>query len=334
MPRTFASEVSIALGGTALSVAAGVLGAKLAHIVTSPLDRSSLRDFLEGGIKSAVAKTVSAPLENIKLMLQFEDEDEYHIEAVDGAADCVRRIYLRDGWRGFFGGNTANVLRYIPTVLFNHAFKDRIKRAIKKLYRLAPNFPGSRFAMNVLAGGISGACSLSVVYPLDFVRTQLMVCTNDDGSLKYASMRDVVEDLVEAPQDLFKLYAGFWVSVAGIVPFRATYFGVHGFLKTRMPYRNEGGLKGLASKFLVAQGAALAAAYMSYPLDTVRRRLQADARKPKGERRYKGSVDCLVKIYRVEGLGALFKGAGYNALRTVTSALSLVVYGELKKKQK
>ena len=187
--------------------------------------------------------------------------------------------------------------------------------------------------MNVLAGGISGACSLSVVYPLDFVRTQLMVCTNDDGSLKYASMRDVVEDLVEAPQDLFKLYAGFWVSVAGIVPFRATYFGVHGFLKTRMPYHNEGGLKGLASKFLVAQGAALAAAYMSYPLDTVRRRLQADARKPKGERRYKGSVDCLVKIYRVEGLGALFKGAGYNALRTVTSALSMVVYGELKKKQ-
>ena len=77
MPRTFASEVSIALGGTALSVAAGVLGAKLAHIVTSPLDRSSLRDFLEGGIKTAVAKTVSAPLENIKLMLQFEDEDEF-----------------------------------------------------------------------------------------------------------------------------------------------------------------------------------------------------------------------------------------------------------------
>ena len=85
---------------------------------------------------------------------------------------------------------------------------------------------------------------------------------------------------------------------------------------------------------LRASAVDFAAAYASYPLDTVRRRLQADARRPPGERRYKGSLDCLTKIYRVEGVGALFKGAGYNALRTITAALSLVVYGEATKKKK
>ena len=83
-----------------------------------------------------------------------------------------------------------------------------------------------------------------------------------------------------------------------------------------------------------AQGAALCAAYASYPFDTVRRRLQADAQRPLGERRYKGNLDCLKKVYRVEGVRALFRGAGYNAIRTITSALALVAYGELKKRKR
>ena len=45
-------------------------------------------------------------------------------------------------------------------------------------------------------------------------------------------------------------------------------------------------------------------------------------------------LDCLKKVYRVEGVRALFRGAGYNALRTITSALALVAYGELKKRKR
>jgi len=41
-------------------------------------------------------------------------------------------------------------------------------------------------------------------------------------------------------------------------------------------------------------------------------------------------MDCLYKIMREEGTTALFKGAGANALRTVGSALVLVLYGEIK----
>jgi solute carrier family 25 (adenine nucleotide translocator) protein 4/5/6/31 len=52
--------------------------------------------------------------------------------------------------------------------------------------------------------------------------------------------------------------------------------------------------------------------------------------KPKAEWLYAGTVDCFYKILREEGTGALFKGAGANALRTVGSALVLVLYGEIK----
>merc|ERR1712224_146266 len=119
------------------------------------------------------------------------------------------------------------------------------------------------------------------------------------------------------------LYNGFGISVIGIIPFRGTYFGVNDTLNGINPYQKESGFVGLASKFACAQTAALAAAYASYPFDTVRRRLQMQSEKPQSEWLYKGTLDCFSKILKV-------KGAAANALRTVGSALVLVLYGEIK----
>ena len=323
MPRTWTSEVALASGGVALSVAAGALGAKLAGAVDRPELSAAIRRFVAGGISGAVAKTVTAPLEAIKLKLQYTEDDD------EGALDCARRILEREGWRGFYRGNLANVLRYFPTQAFNFVFKDKIKRLMPKVDR--KKHPWRALAVNVVAGGIAGAGSLSLVYPLDTARTQLIICTNDDGSPKYSNMVDFFRDW---NGDVRKLYEGYVVSVAGIIPFRAIYFIVNDTLRAILPWIRDEGLKGLVSKFTCAQAAALCAAYASYPFDTVRRRLQVDAQRPLGERRYKGNLDCLKKVYRVEGVRALFRGAGYNAVRTVTSALALVAYGELKKRKR
>jgi len=96
------------------------------------------------------------------------------------------------------------------------------------------------------------------------------------------------------------------------------------------PYRKDTGIVGLASKFGIAQVTAITAGYASYPFDTIRRRLQMQSEKPKEEWLYKGTADCFWKILREEGPTAMFKGAGANALRTVGSALVLVLYGEIK----
>ncbi len=323
MPRTWTSEIALASGGVALSVAAGALGAKLAGAVDGLKLSEFIARFVAGGISGAVAKTITAPLEAIKLKLQYAEDDD------EGALDCARRIFEREGWWGFYRGNLANVLRYFPTQAFNFAFKDKIKRLMPKVDR--KKHPWKALAVNVLAGGIAGAGSLSLVYPLDTARTQLIICTNDDGSPKYANMVDFFRDW---NGDVRRLYEGYVVSVAGIIPFRAIYFIVNDTLRAILPWIRDEGLKGFVSKFTCAQGAALCAAYASYPFDTVRRRLQVDAQRPLGERRYKGNLDCLKKVYRVEGVRALFRGAGYNALRTITSALALVAYGELKKRKR
>ena len=45
---------------------------------------------------------------------------------------------------------------------------------------------------------------------------------------------------------------------------------------------------------------------------------------------YQGTVDCFSKVAQQEGMGAFFKGAGANALRTVGSAMVLVLYDQIK----
>merc|ERR1712227_406698 len=96
-------------------------------------------------------------------------------------------------------------------------------------------------------------------------------------------------------------------------------------------WKNDKGVLGLVSTFGAAQSAIIAGAGVSYPFDTVRRRLQMQAERPASEHVYKGTMDCLKKIAAEEGVAAgLYKGFVANALRSVGGALVLVLYDRAK----
>lgn len=132
------------------------------------------------------------------------------------------------------------------------------------------------------------------------------------------------------PKGFLGLYNGFGVSVTGIIPYRGVYFGMYDTAREKNPYKDDKGMYGLLSKFGIAQSVAIMAGYASYPFDTVRRRLQMQSEKPKAEWMYANTMDCFRKISAEEGMGAFFKGAGANALRTVGSPLVLVMYDQIK----
>jgi solute carrier family 25 (adenine nucleotide translocator) protein 4/5/6/31 len=294
-------------------------------------DSNFLIDFAAGGISGAIAKTCTAPIERVKLIIQTQDANPKIISGevarYTGIANCFTRVYSEQGLGAFWRGNAVNVMRYFPTQAFNFAFKDTIKGFFPK-YSPKEDF-GKFFMVNMAAGGLAGAGSLCIVYPLDYARTRL---ASDVGSGKkqFEGLVDCLKKTAAGPKGVLSLYNGFGVSVCGIIPFRGTYFGVNDTLNGLNPYQQERGARGLISKFACAQTAAICAAYVSYPFDTVRRRLQMQSDKPKEQWVYKGSLDCVSKIVKEEGPAALFKGAGANALRTLGSALVLVMYGELK----
>ena len=98
------------------------------------------------------------------------------------------------------------------------------------------------------------------------------------------------------------------MSVVGIVAYRGPYFGIFDTLKEKNPFKKEKGIVGLASKFCIAQFTAIVAGFISYPFDTVRRRLQMQAEKPPDQWLYNGTLDCWRKVVANEGPMALYKG--------------------------
>jgi solute carrier family 25 (adenine nucleotide translocator) protein 4/5/6/31 len=78
-----------------------------------------------------------------------------------------------------------------------------------------------------------------------------------------------------------------------------------------------------------AQIVTVSAGIVSYPLDTVRRRLMMQSGLPEAERRYSGTGDCFKKIIAQEGPSAFFKGCLSNVIRGTGGALVLVFYDRL-----
>jgi solute carrier family 25 (adenine nucleotide translocator) protein 4/5/6/31 len=287
-------------------------------------------NFLAGGVSGAVAKTCTAPIERVKLLIQTHDANPKIISGevarYTGIMDCFTRVASEQGVKAFWRGNFTNIIRYFPTQAFNFAFKDTIKAMFP---RADKNTEFAKFfAINMASGGLAGAGSLMIVYPLDYARTRL---ASDVGSGKqqFNGLADCLSKTVKSG-GLGALYNGIGVSVVGIIPYRGVYFGLFDTLSGYNPYqKSENNLFRAASKFGCAQFSAIMAGYASYPFDTVRRRLQMQSEKPESEWVYKGTADCFGKIMKEEGTAALFKGAGANALRTVGAALVLVLYSEI-----
>jgi len=289
-----------------------------------------LINFMAGGVSGAFAKTCTAPIERVKLLIQTQDANPKIISGevarYTGIVDCFTRVSAEQGVKAFWRGNLTNIIRYFPTQAFNFAFKDSIKALFPKADKKTEFV--KFFAINMASGGLAGAGSLMIVYPLDYARTRL---ASDVGAGKqqFNGLVDCISKTVKSG-GVASLYNGIGVSVVGIIPYRGVYFGLFDTLSGYNPYqKSENGLMRAGSKFICAQFSAITAGYASYPFDTVRRRLQMQSEKPESEWVYKGTADCFGKIMKEEGVSALYKGAGANALRTVGAALVLVLYSEI-----
>jgi len=284
-----------------------------------------IKDFLLGGVAAAFSKTAVAPLERIKILLQtmdvnpqFGSERKYK-----GIVDCLVRVPREEGITAFWRGNLANVLRYFPTQALNFAFKDTFKKVFCP-YDAKTEF-WKFFFGNMAAGGVAGGASLAVVYPLDFARTRLAAdFGKGSGDRQFNGLSDCLKKIY-AKDGVKGLYQGFNVSVLCIVIYRAIYFG--GYDTAKKVLFSDGKKVSVLEKFLVAQTVTAISGQVSYPLDTIRRRMMMQA--GRDDVLYTSTMDCIKKIYYGEGGKAFFKGALTNLFRGIGASLALVLYDEL-----
>lgn len=126
-----AGLLGLARAGAAASPAGAASPVPWAAAPKESSATSFMIDLAAGGGAGAISKTVVAPIERVKLLLQTQDSNPRirsgEIPRYTGIGNCFARVTREQGLSSFWRGNLANVVRYFPTQAFNFAFKDTIK---------------------------------------------------------------------------------------------------------------------------------------------------------------------------------------------------------------
>ncbi|CAH0564381.1 unnamed protein product [Brassicogethes aeneus] len=296
--------------------------------------------FLLSGTIAMTTKTIVAPLERTKSILQNQ-ESAYQVLTGErkryiGVVDIFRRVPKEQGWLSFWRGNGVNLIRTFPTMAFNFAFNDMYNKYLSGLFDTKQNFAVAK----VLSGGLAGVTTGTILYPLEFCQTKI---TSDFGSDKGFKTDKVAREYTGLFNCVGKVYRkegykgyfkGWHVEILGIFLYRGLYFGLYEMLKQAYLVRKERTQHKLDhipffANFVIATTTTIVSSFTSYPLDTIGRRLMLDSARPAKFKQFKNARDAMFKMHEKHGITSFYKGALVNSVRGVSSALVLVMYDQI-----
>ncbi|KAJ1396163.1 Mitochondrial carrier protein [Sesbania bispinosa] len=151
-----------------MPTAAQLLKHPLAVVALVPRDAAL---FLAGAVAGAAAKTVTAPLDRVKILMQTHGVrvGQESAKKTIGLIEAIKMIGKEDGIRGYWKGNLPQVIRVIPY--------SAVQLFAYEVYKQI--FKGKNDELSVVgrltAGAFAGMTSTFITYPLDVLRLRLAV---------------------------------------------------------------------------------------------------------------------------------------------------------------
>lgn len=295
------------------------------------------KPFLAGSLTGIITKTLTAPLERVKTLMQVEGmgaakaAQKASAEGKSAAPPAQRSsiiktfqtIYARDGLRGMWYGNFANCSRVVPVYALKFGFNDTIKDAVR-------TSPGEKlsYAQLIASGTLAGLLQTCLTYPMETIRTRLTVGLAHD--LHYDGMWHCLKDTLKH-EGIKGLYKGLSPTILTGSPYVGLQMSSFEML-SREADKLElfGGNKPIQDVVCGAVGGMFAQT-ITYPGDTVRKRMQTDGIQG-AKQVYRGMIHCTVTVARTEGIRTFFAGLGANVIRGIPgAAIQFSVYAWLKR---
>lgn len=218
---------------------------------------------ISGAIAGGVAKTVVAPLDRVKLLFQVSSERFSLVAA------CQKAIYLRntEGLLSLWKGNSAVIARVIPATAVNYATYLETKKFLKH-YDIAEN---RSWAVDFTAGACAGLVSTMTTHPLDVIRARLAV--EPGRGLGKVSVIGMGSKIYAEYGTFRGLWLGLSPAVLGIVPYSGTIWMTNQIFRDTL-FNFTQTEATVVEKLACGGLAGLVGQWVTYPLDTIRRRMQ------------------------------------------------------------
>lgn len=165
-----------------------------------------------------------------------------------------------------------------------------------------------------LAGASAGIAQAPVCSPIELAKTRLQLQENDSSRRVFNGPLQCLRH-IHRTEGLRGVFSGFWITLLREAPSLGVYFATYEAL-TRSDTRIS------TVHMLLAGGSAGTASWLiSYPIDVVKSRLQADV-----DKKYNGAMDCFRKSVQAEGYSCLFRGINSTIIRAFpTNAATFAV---------
>ena len=303
------------------------------------------RRLLAGTMSTICVRTLLAPLERLKTEYLFNNSKE-------ALFVTSKIVFKNEGVIGFWKGNLVNIVRTAPFKAINFSAFDTVRTAITKTFDVKENTVADEVSL-FLSGAFACGTAVTICYPMDVVRTRLVV---RGGTQKYKNILSCVRMLYKE-EGLASFYRGILPAMAQMTPNAAVYYSVYNSLKqyrlTQMKREGEekanrrkkknnnnrgsgkkdnttgelNNKKTIEPQYMMLFGmvAGIASESFTFPLEVARRRIQMNtgrvvAKDIFGSKELKMMLEVTQKVLRENGFRGLYAGLAPSVLQVLPSA--------------
>ncbi|KAB2009759.1 hypothetical protein ES319_D10G188700v1 [Gossypium barbadense] len=320
--------------------------------------KRALLDASAGAISGGISRTVTSPLDVIKIRFQVQLEptsswallrgDLSGSSKYTGMSQATKDILREEGLPGFWRGNVPALLMVMPYTAIQFAVLHKLKTFASGSSKTVDHLSISPY-LSYISGGLAGCAATVGSYPFDLLRTILA----SQGEPKvYPTMRSALFDIIST-RGFRGLYAGLSPTLVEIVPYAGLQFGTYDtFKRWAMTWNRSRSFNTSSTTdhslssfqlFICGLAAGTCAKLVCHPLDVVKKRFQnlvaicwlqieGLQRHPKygarvDHRAYKNMFDALQRILQSEGWHGLYKGIVPSTIKAAPAgAVTFVAY--------
>ena len=331
---------------------------------TTKLNNSNKRyypqwhNLVAGGVAGAGSRLLTAPLDLLRIRRQLQTVVEYPRPTI---IQSLQRIAKREGgYQALFRGSVAATYLWIGYSAVQFTLYGRVQHYLEDEYyyyyyyyyqndddgtdrqhQLAP--PPNPAVISFISGAAAGLCATIATYPFDICRTIFAArgisTTTTSATATAAAVKTSTaapgSGSISPPKSLSEFalvlyqqrgvrafYAGCGPAVIQIIPYMGLNFALYDTMtrgdKSSFTSSIAGMISGATSKIIV------------YPLDTVKKRLQAQAAFGVSDggatsassssqffhKQYTGMMDCIATMIQTEGIASFYRGLVPSVLKT------------------